>query len=74
MIRISPDFCVEFQNFRILQFFDFFLKFFILNRESSPWSSWTANIDKKYMELNEAALNVNKPCVTSRKTAFLKDK
>ncbi len=26
------------------------------------------------MELNGAALNVNKPCVTSRKTAFLKDK
>ncbi len=28
------------------------------------WSSWTANSDKKYMELNGAALNVNKPCVT----------
>ncbi len=27
-----------------------------------PWSKWTANSDKK--------LNVNKPCVTSRKTAF----
>ncbi len=27
-----------------------------------PWSSWTANSDKK--------LNVNKPCMTSRKTAF----
>ncbi len=27
-----------------------------------PWSSWTDNSDKK--------LNVNKPCVTSRKTAF----
>ncbi len=39
-----------------------------------PWSSWTANSDKKYMELNEAALNVNKPCMTSRKTAFPKDK
>ncbi len=39
-----------------------------------PWSSWTANSDKKYMELNGAALNVNKPCVTSRKTTFLKDK
>ncbi len=39
-----------------------------------PWSSQTTNSDKKYMELNEAALNVNKPCVTSRKTAFPKDK
>ncbi len=39
-----------------------------------PWSSWTANSDKKYMELNGAALNVNKLCVTSRKTAFPKDK
>ncbi len=29
-----------------------------------PWSSWTANSDKK--------LNVNKPCVTSRKRAFRK--
>ncbi len=38
------------------------------------WSSWTANSDKKYMKLNGAALNVNKPCVTSRKTAFPKDK
>ncbi len=27
-----------------------------------PWSEWTANNDKK--------LNVNKPCLTSRKTAF----
>ncbi len=39
-----------------------------------PWSSWTANSDKKYMELNGAALNVNKPYVTSRKRAFPKDK
>ncbi len=39
-----------------------------------PWSSWTANNDKKYMELNGAGLNVNKPCVISRKTAFPKDK
>ncbi len=23
-----------------------------------PWSSWTANSDKKYMELNATALNV----------------
>ncbi len=35
-----------------------------------PWSSWTANSDKKYMELNGAALNGNKPCVTFWKTAF----
>ncbi len=35
-----------------------------------PWSSWTANSGQKYMELNGAALNVNKPCVTSRKTAL----
>ncbi len=27
-----------------------------------PWSLWTANSDKKYMELNGAALIVNKPC------------
>ncbi len=33
-----------------------------------------SNIDKKYMELNGAALNVNKPRVTSRKTAFPEDK
>ncbi len=39
-----------------------------------PRSSWTANSDKKYMELNGVALNVNKPYVTSRKTAFHKDK
>ncbi len=39
-----------------------------------PWNSWTANTDKKYMELNGAALNVNKPCATSQKTAFPKDK
>ncbi len=38
------------------------------------WSSCTANSDKKYMEVNRAALNVNKPCVTSRKTAFPEDK
>ncbi len=30
--------------------------------------------DMKYIELNGAALNVNKPCVTSQKTAFPKDK
>ncbi len=45
-----------------------------LKNEGSLWSSWTANSDKKYMELNRAALNVNKPCVTSLKTAFPKDK
>ncbi len=28
---------------------------------------------KKYTELNRAALNVNKPCVTPQKTACLKD-
>ncbi len=39
-----------------------------------PWNLWTANSDKKYTELNGAALNVNKPRVTSPKTAFLKDK
>ncbi len=33
-----------------------------LRRTFWPWSSWTANIDKK--------LNVNKPCVSSQKTAF----
>ncbi len=33
-----------------------------------------ANSDKKYMELSGAALNVNKPRVTSQKTAFPNDK
>ncbi len=46
----------------------------VIKRTLRPWSSQTANTDKKYMELNGAALNVNKPYVTSRKTAFLKDK
>ncbi len=31
-----------------------------------PYSQWTARTDKKYMELNGAALNVNIPRVTSR--------
>ncbi len=39
-----------------------------------PWSAWTDKIDKKYMELNGAALNVRRPCVTTRKTSFPKDK
>ncbi len=30
--------------------------------------------DKKYRELNGAALNVNKPCLITLKTAFQKDK
>ncbi len=34
-------------------------------RHLRPWSSWAANSDKKYMQVNGAALNVNKPCVTS---------
>ncbi len=34
------------------------------SRAVRPWSSWTADSDKK--------LNVNKPYVTSRKTAFQK--
>ncbi len=46
----------------------------VISFTSRPWSSWTANSDKKYMELNGAALNVNKPWATSRKTAFPKDK
>ncbi len=33
---------------------------------------WTARTDKKYTELNAAALNVNIPCATSQKTAFRK--
>ncbi len=32
-----------------------------------------ARTDKKYMELNGATLNVNKPCITAQKTAFRKD-
>ncbi len=50
------------------------LSFFFKLKNLRPWSSWTADSDKKYMELNGAALNVNKPCVTSPKTAFPKDK
>ncbi len=46
----------------------------VKNGRLRPWSSWTANSDKKYMEVNGAALNVSKKCVTSRKTAFPKDK
>ncbi len=46
----------------------------IIRHKLRPWSSWTANSDKKYMELNGAALNVNKPCVTPRKTVLPKDK
>ncbi len=42
----------------------------IVHYTLQPLSSWTANSDKKYMELNGVALNVNKPCVTSRKTAL----
>ncbi len=54
----------------------FFYLYKITNKavKLRPWSSWTANSDKKYMELNGAALNVNKTCVTSWKTAFQKDK
>ncbi len=50
------------------------LKNFCVRQNLRPWSSWTANDDKKYTGLNRAALNVNKPCVTSWKTAFPKDK
>ncbi len=46
----------------------------ILGHSLRPWSKWTANSDKKYIELNGAALNVKKPCVNSQKTAFPKDK
>ncbi len=74
-------FYTEFQNFQIFftdfAIFWFFLTFFIVivkHHRLRPWSSWTANSDKKYTELNGVELNVNKPCVTSQKTAFLKDK
>ncbi len=56
----------------VMQEFSFFLCTFSCMLR--PWSSWTANSDKKYMVLNGATLNVNKPRVISRKTAFLKDK
>ncbi len=76
MIRISPDFYTEFQNFRIflriLQFFEFFQHFLSYLVIITGFD--TANSDKKYMKLNGVALNLNKPCVTSQKTAFLKDK
>ncbi len=49
----------KFSDFlRISQFFDFFLTFFIIignHRMLRSWNSWTANSDKKYMELNGAA-------------------
>ncbi len=80
MISISPDFYTEFRNFRIFYGicnFLIFSTFFIIignHYMLRPWNSWTANTDKKYIELNGAAFNVNKPCVTSRKTARPKDK
>ncbi len=80
MMRISPDFYTEFQIFGFFTdfaIFRFFSTFFIIignHHMLRPWGSWTANSDKKYMELNGAALNINKPCVTSRKTVFPKDK
>ncbi len=43
---------------RILQFLDFFSTFFIIignHHMLRSWNSWTANSDKKYMELNGAA-------------------
>ncbi len=57
-------------------FLIFFNIFIVIGNHNSlrPWSSWTANSDKKFMELNGAALNVYKPCATFQKTAFLKDK
>ncbi len=68
----------KFSDFlRILQFFDFFSTFFIIignHHMLRPWNAWIANSDKKYMELNGAALNIKKQCVTSRKPAFPKDK
>ncbi len=79
----DPYFSRFLYSFEIFGFFTdfanfwFFSTFFILigdHHRLWPWSSWTASSDKKYMELNGAALNVNKPCVTSRKTAFWKDK
>ncbi len=45
----------KFSDFlRILQFFDLFQHFFIIignHYMLRPWNSWTANSDKKYMEL-----------------------
>ncbi len=63
-----------FTDFAIFLYFSTF--FIVIGNHNSPqpWSSWTAISDKKYMELNGAALNVNKPCATIWKTAFLKDK
>ncbi len=63
-----------FTDFAIFWFFS--TSFIVIGNHNSlwPWSSCTANSDKKYMELNGAALNVNKSCATFRKTAFLKDK
>ncbi len=60
------------RSFEIFGFFmDFaifwyFSTFFIIIRNYHillPWSSWTANSDKKCIELNGAALNVKKPWV-----------
>ncbi len=60
-----------FTDFAIFWFF--FLTFFIVignHRGLRPWNSWTVNSDKKYMELNGAALNVNKPRDFSENSLF----
>ncbi len=58
---------------RILKFFDFFQHFLIGNDHTFWPCSWrTANSDKKYMELNGAALNANKQIWRIRKQPFQK--
>ncbi len=64
----------KFSDFAISWFFSTFFIIIGNYHRLRPWSSWTADSDRKYMELNGAVLNVNKPHVTSWKTAFLKDK
>ncbi len=83
------DFSVEVRNsendtyfskflYRVSKFSVFFYGFceflIFFNTFYRTWSSETASSDKKYIELNGAVLNVNKPCVTSQKTDFLKHK
>ncbi len=72
MIRISPNFYTSFEIigfFRDFAIFLFFSTFFIVigNRSSlRPWSSWTANSDKKYMEVKNAFTLANKTPANKR--------
>ncbi len=53
------EICEFFTDFEIFWFFSTFLIVIGNDYWFWPFSSWTANSDKKYMELNGAALNAN---------------